>query len=152
MKAEKPAVDHHPTWLYLAGSLGVGVLLGIVLVLVIKHVRGKCRKSKHVYDDVRSNSSGLELDVTAQYQDMNRNMSVYEMPDSASPYDVADLTVYVNVNQTSSSGQEIVSELFSQESPSNLVSGYTDLNHRIRVDSHPYQDLQQYCLPENVTV
>ncbi|XP_028402497.1 uncharacterized protein LOC114525374 [Dendronephthya gigantea] len=156
MKVEKPTVKRRPTWLYLAGSLGVGVLLGIVLVLVIKHVRGKCRKSKGVYEDVRFNSSGLELDVTAQYQDMNRNMSLHEVADSASPYEVADLpetyTTYVNVNQASSPGQEIVPELCLQEDETSLVPGYTDLDNRFRVDSHPYQDLQQYCLPENVEV
>ncbi len=148
MKASKPSMKHH-NWYYLAGSLGVGVLVGVALVLLIISVRRKSRKLQ-VYEDVRT-SPDLELHITAQYQDINRQTSQYQETDatSTSPYEIADLTcpIYMDMNEGKlKNGKTNQARCSHQNS---LMPGYTNLDLRTRVDSHPYQGLQHYQVPGN---
>ncbi|CAB4012608.1 carcinoembryonic antigen-related cell adhesion molecule 1 isoform X5 [Paramuricea clavata] len=148
MKGNKPSMQKYPDWYYLAGSLGVGLLLGMALVLMIVSIRRKSRKTKGVYEDVRA-SPDLELDITAQYQDMSRQPNLYQETDaeSTSPYEIADLTcpIYMDMNEARKQNQAGC----SHQNETAPVPGYTDLEYRDRVDSHPYQGLEQYRLPGN---
>ena len=131
----------HPDWYYITGSLGVGLILGVALVLVILWICRRSRKSKDVYKDAPS-SSGLELDMTPEYLDIIEQPSQYEETDFTTPYEIADLTcpMYM-MNEGRLDTEETNGPRCSNQNT--LMPGYTDLDYRARVDSHPYQGLQQ---------
>lgn len=113
-------------------------------------MRRKCRNI--VYEDVRKppESPDLELNITEQYQDMNRETSaVYEDADSTLPYEIANLTcpIYMDMNEGKIKTTQTSPASCSHQNEKALFPGYTDLDHRNRVDSHPYQGLQQFRLP-----
>ena len=142
--------QEHPDWHYLAGSLGVGIIFGIVLVLVVVYMRRKCRNT--VYEDVCKppESPDLELDIAEQYQDMNRETSaVYEEANTTSPYEIADLTcpIYMDMNEGRMGATWANQANCRHQNETTLFPGYTNLDHRKRVDSHPYQGLQQFRSP-----
>lgn len=131
----------HPAWYFIAGSLVVGLLLGIALVFMIQSFRRKCSpRTREVYEDVRLRHE-LELDVTSQYEDMNRASANYQDVDSSSPYEVAVLRCHAHNNQGRSPNLGMSEAIYLQESGATLTSVYTDLDYRIRADSHLYQGL-----------
>ena len=132
--------EHHLNWYFLAGSLGAGLIVGIAVMYVIQSLRRKSRsKSRAIYEDVRS--TRLELDTTSPYENMRQESSHYQEVGTSSHYAVADHAhgVYENMSQATSLGLPAGTR----------IPGYTDLDSRVRVDSHIYQGLELNRLPGN---
>ena len=143
-RATISSIKQQPDWYYITGSLGIGLILGIVLVVIIISICRKSRKSEspNVYEDTYT-SSGVELDTSAEYVE-SRESSQYDETDFITPYEIADLTcpIYMNINEDKLKPED-ENELGCSHQ-NTFMSGYTDLDYRERVDSHPYQGLQQY--------